>query len=245
VIQHTVSFTWKEAVGEADVAALRAMLEQVPARIPAVREYRFGPDLGLAPGAADFAVLAVVDDEARLTAYLQHPFHLEIGERIGAMAGTRRRVQFALPGEPPEVAACALYREIIAAWNARDAEGFASWFHADGVSIGFDGSESIGREVIGSELAGIFAGHPTRPYVTDVEAVHVIGGAVAVLRAVAGMRSAGTGDLDPAFHAKQTVVAERRGAAWAVALLQTTPAQLHGRPEAVAALTERLEAARR
>lgn len=97
MIQHVACFTWKPGTAPADVAALGTMLAELPGRVPAVREYRFGPDLGLTPGGADFAVLAVVDDEAGLAAYLEHPFHLEVRARIDTMAAARTRVQFALP----------------------------------------------------------------------------------------------------------------------------------------------------
>lgn len=97
MIQHVACFTWKPGTTSDDVGALRAMLAELPGRVPTVREYRFGPDLGLTPGGADFAVLAIVDDEAGLAAYLEHPFHLEVRARIDAMATARTRVQFALP----------------------------------------------------------------------------------------------------------------------------------------------------
>jgi uncharacterized protein (TIGR02246 family) len=244
MIQHTVSFTWKQGTTEEDVAALRAMLADVPSRVPAVREYRFGPDLGLAPGAADFAVLAVVDDEAGLGGYLDHPFHLEVGERIAAMAETRRRVQFALPGGDPADAARALYAAVIAAWNGRDAEAMAAVFAEDGVLVGFDGSEHLGRERMATELGRIFADHPTPPYVTDVDEARSCGGSVAILRAVAGMAPPGSDELDPGLHTRQTLVAERRGDGWVAVLLQTTPAQFHARPEAAGELTERLRRVR-
>jgi Stress responsive A/B Barrel Domain len=98
MIQHVAGFTWKPGTTEEDVAALMAMLEALPGRVPAVREYRFGRDLELNPGTSDFAVLALVDDAAGLAAYLEHPFHLEVRELIAPMAESRTAVQFALPG---------------------------------------------------------------------------------------------------------------------------------------------------
>ena len=46
----------------------------------------------------------------------------------------------------------------------------------------------------------------------------------------------------PDANAVQTVVAHRVDDGWAVALFQTTPAQLHGRPDEREALTAELAA---
>ena len=47
----------------------------------------------------------------------------------------------------------------------------------------------------------------------------------------------------PDRHAVQLLVATRTGEGWRGTSLQNTPAQLHGRPEALDALTEELRAA--
>ena len=68
---------------------------------------------------------------------------------------------------------------------------------------------------------------------------------VAIIRAIAGMVPAGKTELEPKLHAVQRLTAvSRRPGEWSIALFQTTPAQLHGRPEAVAALTAELDAVR-
>jgi hypothetical protein len=54
----------------------------------------------------------------------------------------------------------------------------------------------------------------------------------------------GAADLNPALNALQTVVAVRSDADWQVELMQTTPAQLHGRPEEVERMTTELRQTR-
>ena len=133
-----------------------------------------------------------------------------------------------------------LYRTLLECWNERDAAGFARLFESDGHSIGFDGSEMHGPEEIESALGEIFADHETATYVAKIREVRELGPELAVLRAVVGMIPRGQGELDPDKNAVQTLVAKRRPEGWMVALLQNTPAQYHGRPDAAEALTAEL-----
>src|SRR5215213_2723952 len=57
-----------------------------------------------------------------------------------------------------------LYERLLTAWNDRDAAAFAALFAGDGVSIGFDGSQSTGPE-IQAHLEPIFGDHPTAAFV--------------------------------------------------------------------------------
>jgi uncharacterized protein (TIGR02246 family) len=140
----------------------------------------------------------------------------------------------------------ALYRAIIDGWNADDAAAFAAPFAPDGVVIGFDGSEVGGRDAIEAAMAAIFADHRTGTYVGRVRSVRPLsGGEAMLLQAVAGVLPAGEEDLNPDLNSAQALVAERDPTgAWRVVLYQNTPARYHGRPDAAAALTEELRAAR-
>jgi uncharacterized protein (TIGR02246 family) len=133
-----------------------------------------------------------------------------------------------------------LYHRVLRGWNDRSGAAFAAPFTDDGEVIGFDGSQHSGRAAIATELQRIFDDHPTPPYVAKVRGVRPVGADAAVLRAVVGMVPPGKTELDPALNAVQTLVAQRRGSAWEVVLLQTTPAQFHGRPELVERLTAEL-----
>jgi uncharacterized protein (TIGR02246 family) len=142
-----------------------------------------------------------------------------------------------------EFAVVALYRQIINGWNQHSADAFAGAFAADGEAIGFDGSRMTGRDEIAATLGQIFADHVTAPYVPKVKSVRLVSPDVAILSAIVGMVPPGAVDLNPALNALQSVVAGRRDGRWRVELMQTTPAQLHGRPEEVERMTEELRQA--
>jgi len=137
-----------------------------------------------------------------------------------------------------------LYRAMLAGWNRKSAADFAANFAEDGESIGFDGSLTGSRADIVADLQRIFADHPTGTYVGKVKAVRLVAPQTAILRAVAGVVPAGQSDLRPELNSIQTVVAVERGGQWRVAHFQNTPAQFHGRPELVDAMSDELREAR-
>src|SRR3954462_5433743 len=102
-----------------------------------------------------------------------------------------------------------LYDALLDAWNRRNADQYAELFEEDGVIIGFDGSEVIGREAIREHLRAIFAGHPTAAYVAKVREVRSLG-SVSLLRAVAGMIPPDGTELMPDRNAIQTLLARDR-----------------------------------
>jgi hypothetical protein len=77
VILHVATFRWKPTVTEEDVAGLTADLRAMARSIPEIRSYVCGTNLRLRPG-ADFAVAAVVEDEAGLSAYLDSEAHRQV-----------------------------------------------------------------------------------------------------------------------------------------------------------------------
>ncbi|HEX8033547.1 MAG TPA: SgcJ/EcaC family oxidoreductase [Ktedonobacterales bacterium] len=142
---------------------------------------------------------------------------------------------------PDESAVRALYQQVLHGWNTHSGAAFAAPFTEDGETIGFDGSQLIGRADIATTLNQIFADHVTAAYVAKVRNVRMLGADAAILRAVVGMVPPGQSKINPAVNAIQTLVATRQDGTWRVALLQSTPAQLHGRPELVERLTEELQ----
>jgi uncharacterized protein (TIGR02246 family) len=133
-----------------------------------------------------------------------------------------------------------LYRQLLQAWNQRDAQKFAALYEEDGNQIGFDGSQINGRAKIKAHLSRIFANHATAAYISLVQEVRFLNAETAILRAVAGMIPHGSADINPAVNAVQSVVAVKRENQWKVALFQNTPAAFDGRPEAAQQLTEEL-----
>jgi uncharacterized protein (TIGR02246 family) len=133
-----------------------------------------------------------------------------------------------------------LYRDLLTAWNERDADRFGGLFAEDGVLVGFDGSQVDGPEVA-KHLAPIFHDHPTATYVAKVREIRHLGPGAVLIRSIAGMIPPDGGTLDPAANAVQTLVAELRLPGWRAVLLQNTPAQYHGHPEAAGAHLAALE----
>ena len=145
-------------------------------------------------------------------------------------------------GRTDEDSVRALHEQLLAAWNRRDAAGFAALFTQDGYVVGFDGSQMEGREQIAAEIGAVFANHVTATYVAQIEGVRFLTPDVAVLRARVGMIPPGQSDLNPAANALQTLIATRGDGRWRIAVFQNPPAQFHGRPELVERMTNELRA---
>jgi uncharacterized protein (TIGR02246 family) len=135
-----------------------------------------------------------------------------------------------------------LYRDLLAAWNSRDADRWGALFTEDGSLVGFDGSPVETRHEIVEHLSGIFADHQPAAYVEKVREVRPLAPGVTLLRAVVGMVPPGASDIEPEVNSIQSLVAVETPDGWLAAHLQTTPAAFHGRPEAVDDLTEELRA---
>jgi uncharacterized protein (TIGR02246 family) len=143
----------------------------------------------------------------------------------------------------PQAAARDLYERLIEAWNGHDARAFGEPFAEDGVSIGFDGSQAVG-DGVREHLEAVFGDHLTAPYVARVREVRALGADAVVLRAIAGMVPPEGDAVNPDANALHSLVAERRGEEWRIALFQNTPAQYHGRPELVDRHTAEIEEVR-
>jgi uncharacterized protein (TIGR02246 family) len=135
-----------------------------------------------------------------------------------------------------------LYARVLEVWDKRNARDFALLFAAQGVLVGFDGSQVNGQLEIGAHLAEIFSHHQTPQYVSIVRDVRLLANDVTLLRANTGLVPAGKDDIDPALNAVQSMIAVKNAGSWKVALFQNTPAAFHQRPELVKQLTEELQA---
>lgn len=133
-----------------------------------------------------------------------------------------------------------LYKQLIDAWNNRDARGMAALFSDEGLQIGFDGSKVEGKKEIYLHLKPIFDDHPTTPYVSKIQSIRFLGENVAILYAIAGVIPPGKTEMSSDLNAQQTLVARKTNGTWLIELFQNTPAQFHGRPELVDQITEEL-----
>jgi hypothetical protein len=106
----------------------------------------------------------------------------------------------------------------------------------DGLVIGYDGSEMLGREEVQKHLAAIFRDHQQGR--TSPRSARY---APSLRRWTSYMLSSAWfhqgNHRSWARNAIQTVVACRDHQGWSAALFQTAPAQFHGRPELAEALT--------
>ncbi len=75
MIRHTVVFRFAEGTPAERVQAIREALMGLPGRVPEVRGFSCGGDLGLREGNADFAIVAEFDDEDGWRAYQDDPEH--------------------------------------------------------------------------------------------------------------------------------------------------------------------------
>jgi methyltransferase (TIGR00027 family)/uncharacterized protein (TIGR02246 family) len=136
-----------------------------------------------------------------------------------------------------------LYRDLLDAWNRRDAAGMAALFTHDGSLVGFDGSQIDGGPAsVAAHLAPVFASHATPAYIGKVREVRELAPKVTLVRAVTGMIPDGRRELNPALNTIHTLVAVEGGGTWRAAMFQSTPAAFHGRPDLSRALTEELSA---
>jgi uncharacterized protein (TIGR02246 family) len=86
----------------------------------------------------------------------------------------------------------------------------------------------------------VFANHKTAGYVWKIEEIRFLDSTVALLRAIVGMVPPGKKELNPATNAIQSLIAIKQNDIWKISLFQNTPAQFHGRPELVDAMTKEL-----
>jgi uncharacterized protein (TIGR02246 family) len=135
----------------------------------------------------------------------------------------------------------ALYAQVVDGWNRLDARAIASAFTRDAELVGYDGSAMRGRDAIESGMAAVFADHKPGRWVALVRDVHFPAPDVAVLRAHAAWLNPRADS--PPIGVQTTVALRETADAWRIALLQTTPAALHGRPEQLAELQAELRAA--
>ena len=143
----------------------------------------------------------------------------------------------------PDSGPARLYRDLLDAWNRRDAAGMAALFTHDGSLVGFDGSQiDGGPQTVEAHLTPIFSSHATPAYVGKLREVRELAPKVILVRAVAGMVPEGRHGLNAALNTIHTLVAVEGGGTWRAAMFQSTPAAFHGRPDLAQALTDELRA---
>jgi stress responsive alpha/beta barrel protein len=97
MLRHVALFRWKPETTAEDVSKVEAALHQLPAKIPCIQSYRFGRDLGVQDGNADFALVADFSDQDGLVTYSNHPDHLHVlTNLIRPIMDKREAIQYAI-----------------------------------------------------------------------------------------------------------------------------------------------------
>lgn len=97
MIRHVAVFRWRDGVTPVQVTALGEALATLPARIPAIRSYTFGPNAQPADGRWDYAVVADFDDLDGWRAYDEDEEHGRIrAELVMPLAAERTNLQLDL-----------------------------------------------------------------------------------------------------------------------------------------------------
>jgi hypothetical protein len=95
MFRHVVLMNFTDETTAKDVRTIVDALNTLPARIPALRDYRFGVDVGLAEGNAHFAVVAEFDDVAGYVTYRDDAEHQRIiAELIRPRLASRVAAQY-------------------------------------------------------------------------------------------------------------------------------------------------------
>ncbi len=95
MLRHVALFTWNPDTSDDSIRALSEGLAGLPAKIPEIRSYHFGPDVRLGVANDDFAVVADFDDAAAFRRYAEHPAHrLVIAELLTPILASRHAVQY-------------------------------------------------------------------------------------------------------------------------------------------------------
>ena len=133
-----------------------------------------------------------------------------------------------------------LYESFLNAWNNQRARDMGDLLTDNGSMVGFDGSQLNGPAEVVDTIGFIFSQHPTARFVSVVREIRTISPDVVILRATVGMIPRGGKEINPSVNAIQSLVAQKVGEEWKIALFQNTPAAFHGRPADQDALSAEL-----
>jgi hypothetical protein len=97
VIRHVSVLTFVDSVTDKQVQAVADALATLPSRLPVLKAYSFGPDLGINEGNASFVVVADFETLEGYLAYRDDPEHQRIlAELIRPILASRAAVQYDL-----------------------------------------------------------------------------------------------------------------------------------------------------
>lgn len=80
-VKHVVLFDYAPTATEAEIQAVIAGLNALPAKIAEIRDWSLVQDLGKRDGSFRYCLIAHFDDMAAMERYLAHPEHVKAVER--------------------------------------------------------------------------------------------------------------------------------------------------------------------
>lgn len=78
MIVHIVLMNWNKTLDGKEIENIDSAFARLPALIPEIKSYRFGADLGLFDGNADYALIAEFDNAEDMRVYSTHPDHIDL-----------------------------------------------------------------------------------------------------------------------------------------------------------------------
>ena len=95
MLRHVVMFKLIEDAPSGTIDSLAAGLLELSRSISEIRNYQYGPDLGLRDGNFDFCLVAEFEDEEAFGRYVVHPKHQAfIADRLTPVVSERVSVQY-------------------------------------------------------------------------------------------------------------------------------------------------------
>jgi len=82
MIKHVVSWGFAKEKKADNLKKMKAMLEELPALIPAIVDYEVGLNIKVSDLAMDMVLISSFADEAALQVYASHPEHRRVVEAL-------------------------------------------------------------------------------------------------------------------------------------------------------------------
>ncbi len=82
MIKHVVLLNWKAGTSEEQIRAVTEAFATLPALIPEIRSYQFGPDCGLNDDNADYVLVAEFANKEDFQHYAIHPEHFAVMKAV-------------------------------------------------------------------------------------------------------------------------------------------------------------------
>jgi hypothetical protein len=94
MVHHIVLLKFKPGIAGEQIDELASMLDELPNKIIEIHLYEFGRDILNTDRSYDFALVALFANVQALERYQKHPEHLKVLEKIDAMCGDIKTVDF-------------------------------------------------------------------------------------------------------------------------------------------------------